>query len=94
MKRLSLLCIVALLVLTCDFSPAILAHSRVGVHERSSTDSGPAGFGPHIAYVSVGGDDANPCTLKKPCRTFNAALGVLPGETWSLWTRKNLALST
>jgi len=38
------------------------------------------------AYLAIGGNDANPCTLPQPCRLLPAALGAVAdgGEIWLL----------
>src|SRR6478672_13256897 len=48
--------------------------------------SGIASAGLFRAYLSINGNDANPCTVQQPCRLLPAALAAVNdgGEVWIL----------
>src|SRR5258706_9763876 len=48
--------------------------------------SGEANAGLFRTYLSLGGSDANPCTLPSPCRLLPAAIAAVNdgGEIWML----------
>ncbi|HWD36582.1 MAG TPA: hypothetical protein VG840_10505, partial [Casimicrobiaceae bacterium] len=61
-----------------------LLRAVVAVLALSATAHADAGL--FRSYLSLAGNDANPCTLQQPCRLLPAALAAVNagGEIWML----------